>query len=138
MIVIIMKRIVSSIILNECSGKEWLLPEAIVDLFRIYTYCSGDDADGDVSKHLDTMVEERGNLPDAENLRSNLLELHSKIRYRVKEKLINVLAPLIQIPAPTKYHYRFSLFFDPCYVMELTNIKSFYQSKHIDTKVLVH
>ena len=45
-------------------------------LVRIYTYCSGDDADDDVSKHLDKMVEERGNSPDAENLRSNLLEVH--------------------------------------------------------------
>ena len=54
-----------------------------MDLFRIYNYCSGDDVD-DVTKHLDTMVEERGNLPDAENLRSNLLEVHSKMRSRVK------------------------------------------------------
>ena len=97
-----MNRIVGSIVLNQCSGKELLLSEAIVNLVRIYTYCSGDDADYDVSKHLDTMVEERGNLPDAENLRSNLLEVHSKIRSQVKDNLTNVLAPLLQIPAPTK------------------------------------
>ena len=83
------------------------------------------------------MVEERGNYPDAENLRSNLLKAHSKMRSRVKEKLINVLAPLLQILAPTKYHYWFALFLDARYVMELTDIKSFHQSKNIDTKVLV-
>ena len=59
MILTSMKRIVGSIVLNQCSGKEWLLSEAIVDLVWIYTYCLGDDADDDVSKHLDTMVEER-------------------------------------------------------------------------------
>ena len=58
-----------------------------------------------VTKHLDTMVEERGNSPDAENLRSNLLEVHSKMRSRVKENITNVLVPMLQIPAPTKYHY---------------------------------
>ena len=63
--------------------KEWLLSEAIVDLVRIYNYCSGDDVD-DVTKHLDTIVEERGNSPDAENLLSNLLEVHSKMRSLVK------------------------------------------------------
>ena len=137
MIVTSMKRVVGRIFLNQCSGKEWLLSEAIMDLVHIFTYCSSDDADDDVSKHLDTMVEERGNSPDAENLRSNLLEVHSKMRSRVKENLTNVLAPLLQIPAPTKYHYWFALFLDPRYVMELTDIKSFHQSKHIETKVLV-
>ena len=39
-IVTIMKRIVVSIVLNQCSGKEWLLSETIVDLVRIYIYCS--------------------------------------------------------------------------------------------------
>ena len=102
MIVTSMKRTVGSIVLNQCSGKEWLLSEAIVDLVRIYNHCSGDDVDN-LKKHLDTMVE-RGNSPDAENLRSNLLEVHSKMRYSVKDKLTNVLAPLLQIPAPTKYH----------------------------------
>ena len=72
---------------------EWLLSEAIVDLVRIYTYCSGDDADYDVSKYLFTMAEERGNFPDADNLRSNLLEVYSKMRSRLKDKLTNVLAP---------------------------------------------
>ena len=65
MIVTSMKRIIGSIVLNQWSGKKWLLSEAIVDLVRIYTYCSGDEADDDVSKHLDTMVEDRGNSPDA-------------------------------------------------------------------------
>ena len=52
-----MKRIVVSTALNQCSGKECLLSEVIVDLVRIYTYCSGeDDDDDDVSNHLDTMV----------------------------------------------------------------------------------
>ena len=57
MIVTSMKRI----ILNQCSGKEWILSEAFVDLVWIYTYCSGDDAADDVSKHLDKILEERGN-----------------------------------------------------------------------------
>ena len=73
-----------------------------MDLVWIYTYCSGEDADDDVSKHLDTMVEERGKSKDAENLHSNLLEVHSKICYRVKEKITNFLEPLLQIPAPKK------------------------------------
>ena len=106
-----------------------------MDLVWIYNYCSGDDID-DVTKNLDTMLEERGNSPDAENLRSNLLEVHSKMRYWVKENLTNVLAPLLQIPAPTEYHYWFALLLDPGYVMEITDIKSFHQSKNIDTKVL--
>ena len=75
-IVTSMKRIFGSIVLNQCSGKEWILSGAIVDLVRIYTYCSGDDAGDDVSKNLDIMVEERGNSPDSENLLSNLLEVH--------------------------------------------------------------
>ena len=32
-----MNFIIGSIILNQCSGKEWLLSEAIVDLVQIYT-----------------------------------------------------------------------------------------------------
>ena len=60
------------------------------------------------------------------------------MRYWLKYKLTNVLAPLLQIPAPTKYHYWFTLFLDPRYVMELTDIKNFHQSKNVDTKVLVH
>ena len=35
-----------------------------------------------------------------------------------------------------KKHYWFALFLDPRYVMELTDIKTFHQSKNIDTKVL--
>ena len=56
MIITGMKRIVGSIVLNQCSGKECLLSEAIVDLVWIYNYFSGDDADDDVTKNLDTMV----------------------------------------------------------------------------------
>ena len=56
-IVTSMNLIVGSIILNQCSCKEWLLSEAIVDLVRIYTYCSGDDANEGVYKHLDAMVQ---------------------------------------------------------------------------------
>ena len=108
-----------------------------MDLVRIYNYFSGDDADDDVSKSLDIMVEEIGNSPDAENLRSNLLEVHSNMRSWVKDKLANVLAPLLQIPAPTKYHYWFAILLDPWYVMELKDINTFHQSKNIDTKVLV-
>ena len=44
-----------------------------MDMVRIYTYCSGDNSDDDVSKHPDTMLEDRGNSPDVDNLRSNLL-----------------------------------------------------------------
>ena len=127
MIVTSMKRIVGSIALNQCSGKEWFLSEAILYLLWIYTYCSCDDVDDDVSKHLDKMVEDRGNLPDAENLCSNLLEVYSKMKYRVKDKLTNVRAPLIQIPVPTKDHYWFSLFLDPRYVMELKDINTFHR-----------
>ena len=54
--------IVNIIILRQCYGKEWLLSEAILDLVRIYIYCSGDDVDEDVSKQLNTIVEEIGNL----------------------------------------------------------------------------
>ena len=97
-----------------------------MDLVRIYTYCSCDDSVDDVSKYLDTMVEERANLPDSENLCSNLIEVHSKMRYRVKESLANVLAPLLKILPPKKYHYRFALFLDPRYVTELKNIKNFH------------
>ena len=136
MIVTSMKHIVGSIFLNQCFVKEWLLSKAIVYLFWIYNYCSGYDAD-DVTKHIDTMMEERGKSPDVENLCSNLLEVHSKMRYWVKENLTNVLAPLLQNPAPIKYHYWFAIFLDPRYVMELADIDSFHQSKHIDTKVLV-
>ena len=57
MILTSMKRTIGRIILNQCSGKEWLLSEAIVDLVWTYTYCSDDDVNEDVSKHLDTMVE---------------------------------------------------------------------------------
>ena len=39
MIVTSMKRIIGRIVLNQCSGKEWLLSEAIVDLVWIYNYC---------------------------------------------------------------------------------------------------
>ena len=56
-----MKRIICITVLNQYAGKEWLLTDAIVDLVWIYIYCSGDNADDYVSKHLDTMVEERGN-----------------------------------------------------------------------------
>ena len=75
-----------------------------MDLIQIYNYCSGDNSD-DVTEHLDTMVEERGNSPDAENLRSNLLEVHSKMRSQVKENITNVLLSLLQISEPTKYYY---------------------------------
>ena len=80
MILTSMKGIVGSIILTQCYGKECILSEAIVDLVWIYTYFSGDDSDDDVSKQLDTTVEERGNYPDAENLHSNLIDVHSKMR----------------------------------------------------------
>ena len=56
MIVTRMKCIFGSIIINQCYGKEWLLSEVIVYLVRIYTYFSCDDAEKDVSKHLDAMV----------------------------------------------------------------------------------
>ena len=50
------------------------------------------------------MAEERGNLQDAENLLINLLEVHSKMQYQVKENITNVIAPLLTFTAPTKYH----------------------------------
>ena len=84
------------------------------------------------------MVKERGNLPDTDNLHSNLLEVHSKMRSWVKHKLTNVLALLLQILAPKEYHYWFALLLDPRYVMELKDIKTFHQSENVDTKKLVH
>ena len=84
------------------------------------------------------MVEERGNSPDTKNLHSNLLEVHSNMRSWVKDKLNNFLAPLLQISSPTKYHYWFALLLDPRYFMELKDIKTFHQSKNIDTTVLFH
>ena len=72
LIVASMKRIVGSIVLNQCFIKEWLLSDVILDLVCIYTYCSGDDANEDVYKHLDAMVEEKGYLQAAENLHRNL------------------------------------------------------------------
>ena len=136
MIVIIMKRIVDTIFLNQCSGKEWILSEAIVDLVRIYTYCSGEDANDDLSKHLDTMVEERGNSQDAKHLHSDLFEVHYRMWYRLKDKLINFLEKLLKIPAPTKYHHLLALFLDPRYVMEIKYIKAFHQSENMDSKAL--
>ena len=59
------------------------------------------------------------------------------MRHQVKDKLKNFLKPLIKTPASKKYQYWFALFLDPSYVMELMDIKSFHQSKYIDTKVLV-
>ena len=88
----------------------------------------GEAPSHNVSKHLDTIMEERGNSQDTENLRSNLLEVNSKMRYKVKDKITNILALLLQIPAPTKYHYWFALLLDPRYVMELKDIKNFHQS----------
>ena len=90
-----------------------------MDLVCIYTYFSGGNANDDVSKHLDTMVEEKVNSQDAENLHSNLLEVHSNMRYWVKYNITNFFAPLIQIPAPRQYYYWFAHFLDPRYVMEL-------------------
>ena len=72
-----------------------------------------------------------------ENQRSNLLEEHYNMRSQVKGKLTNVLGPILQIPAPTKPHYWFALFLDPRYVVELKDIKTFHQSKNVDTKVIV-
>ena len=71
-----------------------------------------------------------------ENLHSNLLEVHCKIRSQVKDKLTNVLAKLLQIKAPTKYHYWFDILLDPRYVMELKDIKTFHQSENVDTKTI--
>ena len=107
-----------------------------MDLVCIYTYSSGDDADDDVSKHLDTLVEERGNSQDTENLCINLLEVSSNVQSWVKDELTNVLATLLQIPTPKHYHYQFSLFFDPRYVIELKDIKTIHQSENMDTKHL--
>ena len=56
MIVTSTKRVVVSIILNQYSGKERILSESITDMVWIYTYCSGDNDNEDVTKHLDTIV----------------------------------------------------------------------------------
>ena len=60
------------------------------------------------------------------------------MRYQIKYKIINVLAPLIQITAPTKYHYWFDLLLDPRYVMEIKDIRNFHQIENVDTKTLLH
>ena len=93
-----MKCIIGNIIFNQCSGKEWLLSESILDLVWIYTYCSSDDANAGVYKKLDAMVEDRGNLQAAENIRKNLLEVNCKMCHQVKDKPTNILALLINIP----------------------------------------
>ena len=90
-----------------------------------------------MSKHLDTTVKDRGNLKTSEKLSTNLLEVHCKMRHRVKDKIINVLAPLIDVPAPTKYPYWFALFLDPRYVMEIKDIKTFHQIENVDNKIIV-
>ena len=59
------------------------------------------------------------------------------MRHRVKDKLTNVLAPLLNITTPTKYHYWFALLLDPRYVMEIKDIRNFYQSENVDTKKIV-
>ena len=50
-----------------------------MDMVHIYTYFSGDYANEDVSKHLDAIVEERGNLQAVDNLRKNLPKVHGKM-----------------------------------------------------------
>ena len=80
------------------------------------------------------MVEERGNSQAADNLCMNLLEVHCKMWHGVKDKLTNVLAPLLNIPASAKYQYCFAIFLDPWYVMELKDINTFHQSENVDTK----
>ena len=69
-----------------------------MDLVQIYTYFSGDNCDEHLYKHVDEMVEERGNSQAAENLLRNLLEVHCKMRYKGKDNIKNVLAPLLNIP----------------------------------------
>ena len=76
------------------------------------------------------------NSQDTKNLRSTLLELHSKLQYGVKDKLTNVLAPMLQIPAPKKYQCWFALLLDPWYVMETTDINTFHQGDNVDTITL--
>ena len=89
-----------------------------------------------MSKHLDTIVEEKGNSQAAENMTRNLLEVHCNIWHLVKDKLTNVLVPLINIIESTTYHYRSALFLAPRYVMDLKDINTFHQSENGDTKKL--
>ena len=58
------------------------------------------------------------------------------MRHKVKDKLTNVVAPLLKITVPTKYHNWFPFLLDPRYVMELKDIKTFHQSENVDTKTL--
>ena len=83
------------------------------------------------------MVKKKGNSQTADNLCMNLIEVHCKVRHRVQEKFINVLAPLLDVPASKKYHYWFALLLDPWYVMEIKDINTFHQSENVDTKTLV-
>ena len=110
-----------------------------MDLVWIYTYTyfSGDDADEHVSKQIDAMVEDRGNSQAAEILHMNLLEVHSNMWHWVKDKLTTVLVMMLEVPASTKYHYQFSIFLDPRYVMDLKGINNFNQSENVDTKKIV-
>ena len=105
-----------------------------MDLVWIYTYCSSDDANAGVYKKLDAMVEDRGNLQAAENIRRNLLEVNCKMCHQVKDKPTNILALLINIPEPTKYPYWFALLLDPWYAMELKDIKTFHHSENVENK----
>ena len=128
-IVTSVKRIVDSTILKQCSSKECLLSYSIVDLVRIYTYRSGDDANKYMSKHLDTMGEERGKSQAAENLCRKQLEGYCKMKNQIKYNLMNVIVSQLNITASTKYHYWFAIFLNPRYAMEITDIKTFHHSK---------
>ena len=59
------------------------------------------------------------------------------MRSRVKYKLTNILLPMIKIPVPKQYHYWFTLFLDPRYVMEIKDIKTFHHSEDVDTKIII-
>ena len=80
------------------------------------------------------MVENIVNYKAVDNLHMNILDFHLKMRHPVQDKLINDLAPQIDVPSLTTYHYWFALFLYPRYFMELKDIKTFNQSENVDTK----
>ena len=57
-VVMTMWRIVGSIVKEKASGGKWLIYEAVVDIVRIYIYCSGDDVDDFLKLEFYQMVEE--------------------------------------------------------------------------------
>ena len=81
------------------------------------------------------MVEDRGNQQAAENLHMNLLELNFKIRHRVQDKIITVIALLLDV-IELKIPLLVGYLLDPQYVMGLKDIKKYHHIENVNTKTL--